>query len=102
MNTESSHRVGQVWHPIKTDRRYRISLAFYGYSVPMYGCYFCDDLIACCPSLGRAIHACETLREERELRWLTTESFASVHQRLGGPTFLEFLHSRAHESGAAD
>jgi hypothetical protein len=61
-----SHQLGQTWHPIKNDTRYKISLTFCGYSVPMYCCWFCDDeLIGAARQLDRAVHACETIKSER-------------------------------------
>jgi hypothetical protein len=62
-----SHLPGQVWRPLKDDARYKISLTFCGYSVPMYCCYFCDDeLLAACRSLDKAVHACEVMRTDRQ------------------------------------
>jgi hypothetical protein len=62
----TAHHVGQSWHPIKTDKRYSISLEFCGYSVPMYCSRFCGDWIGCSRSLDRANHVCQIAYAERE------------------------------------
>jgi|688.fasta_scaffold03485_5 hypothetical protein len=63
---ERYHTVGQSWHPLKDDERWKITYTYCGYSVPMYCCWFCDtELVAVGRTLGKAEHACEVLREER-------------------------------------
>lgn len=58
--------IGQVWHPL-TDQRYTITLAYCGYSVPMYVCRFCGGRpIAVCRDLPKAEHACSVLAAERD------------------------------------